>query len=259
VLPIEGFFNYTVDLVEGENLIVVTALDPAGNKAEANVTVIKRTQPPRLEITKPEHDYMVTNQVRYGIEGITDADVDLRVQGELVPVETNGNFTVEVLLQSGENVIAIEASDALGNRAEAVVRLILDTEPPSLFVESPFDGFLTELPDINVTGRTDVGSNLTINGMDVSIDDKGRFSYNVGLAMGRQNITVVSKDQAGNEASVKLMIERFEPEEPIEPMVPTTSGGSAGALLAALLVVIGVVAVGYMIYQKRRRDKEEEA
>ena len=140
-----------------------------------------------------------------------------------------------------------------------MVHLVLDTEPPSLTVDYPFDGMLTELTDINVSGRTDVGAKLTINGMDVPIDDKGLFSYNYGLAMGRQNITVISMDQAGNEASAKLVVERFEPEEPIEPMVPSTSGGSGGTILLVLLVLISAGAVGYMLYQKRRREREEEA
>jgi hypothetical protein len=258
VLPIGGFYNYTVDLVEGKNLIVVTALDPAGNTAEVNVTVTRRTQPPNLEITWPEYDYMITNEVHFTVRGVTDSDVALFVQGTQTLVEENGNFSTEVELQSGENVIALYAEDVLGNRADAVVHLILDTEPPVLIVDSPFDGYLTELIEINVTGRTDVGASLTINDVDVAIDDKGRFDFTFGLTIGRQNVTVVSTDQAGNEASIKLNVERFEPEDPFKPGGPSSSGGSTWAILAVLLIAIIIGAGGYMFLMKRKRDQEGE-
>ncbi len=257
VLPLDGRYNYSVDLVEGSNLIVVTALDAAGNKGEASVTVIRRTQPPMLEITRPSYDFLVTNEVMYRIEGVTDADVALTVAGKIVEVNGSGNFSAEVQLQSGENVIAIKASDVLGNVANAVVHLILDTEPPVLFVEWPFDGYTTEETRINVTGRTDVGAHVTINGEDVAIDDKGRFDMVVFLALGRQNITVVAKDSAGNDAMVDLRVERYKPEEPFEPVVPSTSGGTTGALLAALLIAITLLAIGYMFVQRRRKRLAE--
>jgi hypothetical protein len=200
---------------------------------------------------------MVTNEVSFRIEGVTDADVALTVGPHLVDVEENGNFSVEVELQSGENVIAVKAEDVLGNVADAVVHLILDTEPPVLIVDWPFDGYTTEELSINVTGRTDVGAHLTLNGEDIVIDDKGRFDIIFSLVLGRQNLTVVASDQAGNDASVKLWVERYEPEEPFEPVVPSTSGGSTGAILIVLLVLIVLLALGYMFVQRRRRRMAE--
>jgi parallel beta-helix repeat protein len=257
VLPADGKYNYTVDLVEGRNLIVVTAKDAAGNTADLNVTVIRRTQPPMLEITRPSYDFMVTNEVSFRIEGVTDADVVLTVGPHLVDVEENGNFSIEVELQSGENVIAVKAEDVLGNVADAVVHLILDTVPPVLIVDWPFDGYTTEELYINVTGRTDVGAHLTLNGEDITIDDKGRFDIQFSLALGRQNITVLALDQAGNDASITLWVERYEPEEPFEPVVPSTAGGSTGTILILLLVLIVLLVLGYMYVQRRRRRLAE--
>ena len=255
-LPSEGRYNHTVDLVEGKNLVVVTARDVAGNEAKVNITVTRRTNPPLLQVTRPSYDYLVTNEVQYRIEGVTDPDVVLTVGDTTIAVDPSGNFTREVQLKSGENVVSIVASDVLGNVASTVVHLILDTEPPTLVVDFPIDGYITEEIGLNVSGRTDVGSDLTINDEGVPTDDKGRFSVRYDLMLGRQNLTILAKDQAGNEAAVKLWVERTEPVEPSEPVEPPTLGGSTAAIIVAVLVGGIAAAVGYMYLQKRRQQAD---
>ncbi len=257
VLPVDGHYEYTVSITEGENIIVVTAIDAAGNQAEANRTIIRRTQPPILEITRPEYDYMVTNEVNYRIEGITEVDVGITVAGTMVSVDEEGIFEAFVQLITGENVISVVASDTLGNRAERVVRLILDTEPPSLIIEFPMDGYVTEEDNVTILGRTDVGAILAIDGIEVSINDKGRYEQDVDLKMGRQALNVTSTDQAGNEATVTLNLERVTPEEPIEPTTPPSAGGSTVAILVAILVLAIAGGVGWMYFQQRRKNLQE--
>jgi hypothetical protein len=257
VLPVDGHYEYTVAITEGENLITVTAFDAAGNRADVNRTVIRRTQPPNLEITRPEYDYLVTNEVDFRIEGLTDADVDLTVAGTMVEVAGNGTFEAITRLTTGENVISVVALDALGNRAERTVRLILDTEPPSLVITFPADGFLTEANNVSIMGRTDVGSVVTIEGVDVTIDDKGNFQQDTTLKLGRQSFNVTATDQAGNEATVTLNIERVTPEEPLEPTPPPSTGGSTALILALILVLAIAAGVGWMYYQQRRKKQAE--
>jgi hypothetical protein len=257
VLPVGGFYEYTVAITEGENVILVTAFDAAGNRADANRTVNRRTQPPLLEITRPEFDYLVTNEVDYRVEGVTEADVDLTVAGTMVSVDEEGNFSATVQLTTGENVISVVATDALGNRAERVVRIILDTEPPSLVIEFPMDGYLTEEANVTILGRTDVGAVLTIEDVEVSIDDKGRFDRNVDLRMGRQAFNITSTDLAGNRATVTLNIERVTPEEPTEPTPPPSAGGGTAAILAAILILAIAGGVGWMYFQQRRKKLQE--
>jgi hypothetical protein len=162
-----------------------------------------------------------------------------------------------VRLTTGENVISVVATDILGNRAERTVRLILDTEPPSLVVLYPSDGYLTEQTTINVSGRADVGSNVTINGEPIPLDDKGLFDHEVSLKMGRQTINVTATDQASNEATVSMTVERIAPEEPVEPTPPPSTGGSTAAILAALLILAIGVGVGWMYFQQRKKRLQQ--
>ncbi|UCC92259.1 MAG: right-handed parallel beta-helix repeat-containing protein [Thermoplasmata archaeon] len=257
VLPVDGFYEYTISITEGENLIVVTAFDAAGNRADVNRTVIRRTQPPMLEITRPEYDYVITNEVDYRIEGITDPDVDLTVAGILVDVDEEGAFTGFVRLTTGENVISVAAVDALGNRADRTVRLILDTEPPSLQILNPVDGYTTDANNLTISGRTDVGSNLTIDGEEVSVDDKGMFDHNVPLKLGRQAFNVTATDQAGNEATISLNVERVTPESPPDILDPPSTGGSTALILGLILVLAIAGGAGWMLFQQKRKEKAE--
>jgi hypothetical protein len=257
VLPVDGFYEYIVSITEGENLILVTAFDAAGNQAEVNRTVIRRTQPPLMEITRPEYDYVVTNEVNYRIEGITDIDVDLTVAGVLVEVGEDGTFNTTVKLTTGENVISVAAVDALGNRAERTVRLILDTEPPSLQILFPIDGFLTEEDNITINGRTDVGAVLTIEGVEVSVDDKGVFNHDVDIKLGRQAFNVTSTDQAGNEETITLNVERVTPADPPEISPPPSTGGSTAIILGTILVLAIAGGAGWMLYQQRKKKMAE--
>ena len=252
-LPVNGSYEHVVDLVEGTNLIVVTARDRAGNEAQVNRTVIRRTQPAPLTVTRPPRDYLETNEALYRVEGTTAPDVELTIEGVVVAVLPNGTFSGTTSLVSGENIVLVEARDALGNVAKVVVHIILDTEPPSLVVESPYSG-TTYDEAVNVTGRTDVGSSLAINGIGVPVDGRGRFNYTIHLRYGVQNITVVARDLAGNDAKVDIQVTRLKSEGPPSPPTPPPSvmRGGGTALLVALIIAVAATG-GYVILMRRRR------
>ncbi len=253
-LPVGGRYNSTVDLVEGTNLIVVTARDRAGNEAQVNRTVVRRTIAPMLKIVRPPRDYLPTNEASYRLEGETAPDVALTVDGVAREVRSDGTFSAVVALKGGENAIVVQARDALGNEAKEVVHLILDTEPPELVLESPYSG-VTYDEAVNVTGRTDVGANLTVNGIDVAVDGRGRFSYKIHLHMGDQNITVVSTDSAGNAAEATVQVTRLSIEEPPEPPSPPPRATGTGAAAIILVAIIVAVAAGGYVYIRHRRGK----
>ncbi|NIS20730.1 MAG: hypothetical protein GWN39_12280, partial [Thermoplasmata archaeon] len=61
-----------------------------------------------------------------------------------------------------------------------------DTEPPILSIMYPVDGYITDAKNITIQGRTDVGANVTVEGVDVPVDDKGNWRRDVQLRMGTQ-------------------------------------------------------------------------
>ncbi len=119
----DGSFETLVPLVEGPNVIPLTATDLAGNTASVNRTVILDTLAPSLSLEAvPE----TTNRRTLTIEGQTELSAVLTLNGGLV-VTAAGAFTVDVELSRGANVLVVAAEDVAGNRVER--RLVVEYRP----------------------------------------------------------------------------------------------------------------------------------
>lgn len=159
------------------------------------------------QITSPS-DGQATNQSTITVEGIADpaGDVALFNNGlEVARVTANeaGHFQANVNLEAGENVITARGVTEHGMTDESnSVHILLDQQAPSLTVTSPEDGLKTNKEVVTVTGTVsdDYGiANVTVNGQAVNVND-GEFSHRIILDEGRNEITVIAADLAGNEA-----------------------------------------------------------
>jgi parallel beta-helix repeat protein len=115
-----GSFSIDVDLDEGENRIITKAIDVSGNISEESqpVVVILDTIPPDAPIHKPLPQ--TTNKVKIVVEGSAELNskVEIFVNKILkgsARANGAGDFTVEVELGEGMNVITATATDASGN------------------------------------------------------------------------------------------------------------------------------------------------
>jgi len=79
-----------------------------------------------LEILSPkDQTSLSSNQVK--ISGKTKARADVVVNDQELKADTNGNFSTQITLDEGENIIGIVAYDADGNYAEK--ELLVSYEP----------------------------------------------------------------------------------------------------------------------------------
>jgi hypothetical protein len=122
----DGAFAVPVILLEGENRFIITIEDLAGNSITENRFVTLDTQPPLLVVRIPDliekDDGKIIFKTKKGkpstmtIVGFTDDAVQIRINGVLAPVSTEGYFTVDYLLDvNSPNTITIVATDAAGN------------------------------------------------------------------------------------------------------------------------------------------------
>jgi hypothetical protein len=81
-----------------------------------------------------------------------------------------------------------------------------DNTPPTLTVTAPWNSHITERDSIEVTGTTEPGSLVSVNGMLARTEDNGSFSAFVDLFPGMNIITVVSEDEAGNRATISRQV-----------------------------------------------------
>ena len=82
----------------------------------------------------------------------------------------------------------------------------LDTEPPFIFFDSVFDGQSANTSPISVTGSTEIGAVLMINGEPVPVDTSGNFATSITLSEGENTLTATATDPALNSNTVNVTL-----------------------------------------------------
>lgn len=115
-------------------------------------------------------------------------------------------------LTDGENTITFRVTDNDGNVSNlATTTFIVSTAAPSLTVDTPTEGLITNSNKLTVTGSTTPGSSavtiasVKVNNQSVSLtgsSTKKTFSHEITLVEGQNTITVVSTDSIGKVTTV---------------------------------------------------------
>ncbi len=207
-----GAFAIRLALIEGQNTITVTAVDPAGNQAIETIIVIVDTVPPSLTLTSPSSEYSMSRTVR--VEGQTEAGASVTVDG-LAPdlLRPDGYFLTNITyISDGSWTITVAATDIAGNIATVLVSITVDTVAPNLTVTKPTQGLVVMTPAVEVEGSTEVGATVTVSGQSVAVDQSGAFATTIPLpSPGLNTIVVVSQDPAGNINSVQITVDYDAP------------------------------------------------
>lgn len=153
--------SYTVPsaLIDGTHSFTLDVSDNDGNAATAVATsFIVDTTPPTLMVSAPS-DNLITNNAEINVTGTTNdalsSPVTLTINGESVPVNSDGSFTYTVTLTEGRNTITVVATDAAGKSSTVVRNVTLDTGAP-VFTEisitpNPVDAGQTYIITVKVT------------------------------------------------------------------------------------------------------------
>lgn len=116
-------------LQAGENkfYLLGKAVGSSDNKQTSTYTIIYKSNKPKLEITEPA-DNLKTNHTEIKVTGNTDKDVEVKVNGIPVVVDTNGHFQTQIKLNNGDNKIVITVEDSAGNREEKTLTVNYSTD-----------------------------------------------------------------------------------------------------------------------------------
>ena len=193
------YFSKLLSLEDGPNLITVTASDASGNTRTVLVHVVLDTQAPLLDIKDPKPGSAV-NQDPVSVTGNTEPGAIVKVNGANVQL-VNTSFEALVELSEGINTVSVTATDAAGNLNELTFSLYLDTAEPDLNLFTPREELWTNLSRVLVSGATEAGTQVTVNGQSVNVLNT-LFSNYVQLIEGANKITVTAKDSAGNRRNV---------------------------------------------------------
>ena len=121
----------------------------------------------------------------------------------------NGNFNFTETLNPGNNQISTkETSNSKQSDFSNVINVTYSNTPPTLDVTSPTDGeqFSKDQNTALVSGKTDPGVTVTVNGYWAVIDENNNFSYNLPLQNGDNEIKIIATDQAGNKTEKDIKV-----------------------------------------------------
>jgi hypothetical protein len=198
-------FEYTYNVVpEGNLLVMVKAVDQAGNERMDVISVLVDATPPPIIIIEPVNDVILTQDPVLSIIGVTELGATVLVNNEQVSLE-HTLFSTDVQLNEGLNEVRIVALDRLGNSAEHVIKVELDTIAPPLIVTEPLAGATIGKRSVRVIGQTEADAMVYVNG-DMAANQVGMFSHTTILNEGPNMIVVTSEDAAGNMATVLVEV-----------------------------------------------------
>jgi len=198
-----------------------------------NLTFYLDSIPPILIITSPKDSPYYTNKNGVNIKGRTELGARVFLNGQELQIY-DLQFTIRVEVFIGMNNFTVSARDLAGNVASMNITIVVDKTPPLLNISRPFDAYSKTRDDYYiVTGFTDPGATVSINGISYMVGSDGHFSAKRSLAVGANRLVITAKDQAGNPKSTERVIMR---ERPASDLTGTYIGYAAIGITVALLV-----------------------
>ena len=233
-----GAFSTTLTLVAGSNTITIVATDAAGNSATVTKPVTFDSAAPAISVISPAPGAILTSSI-VTVSGTTESGAEVTVNGVRVDVSGAGAWAVDLVLADGAQSIVVRVVDAAGNSATVTRSVTVDTMAPALSVTSP-DYDLTTVAAVTVSGTTEPGATITVDGAPVTVAGSGAFTTSVTLSEGANTITVVATDAAGNSVTVTRRVTR----DTVAPAI-TVSAPADGAVTSSTAVTVsGTVEVG---------------
>jgi hypothetical protein len=208
----DGAFTGAFTLSDGVHHALFRAVDVAGVESAVSVNFTVDTTPPVLVILRPT--WGLTNISLVEVVVQTSPDVAAASIGlESLSLRPNATFDAIVRLFEGPNLFRIRATDLAGNSNETFLAITLDTLPPSLSINTPEDGFLTNNPVLSVRGVAEPTARVWVNGVEVEVGTGGLFEAAAQLAEGNNTVEVAAQDLAGNWAyrALRGVLDRVPP------------------------------------------------
>lgn len=205
---------------------------PAKEPVKVASIPVEEKIPPKILIVTPDissKKSIISKEYKMTIAGRVESRMGLAVlliNGHPVNVDDKGNFSENVLLKLGENRITVTAMDISRNQAtehfivsrervQAAKALPLEAALPSIVIISPdVTRAVSVVPrqsNVTVIGvaesRTGI-ADVIINGRPAGMDEKGNFSADVLVKVGKNEITVTAIDLYGRQTTKQFVVNR---------------------------------------------------
>lgn len=218
-----GVVGGVVPLVEGPNLITLSARDAHGNAGGTSITVIRDSTPPVLAVLSPAPGAVLgESPVQVSLQVQDDTSVTVDIAGQVRRLPPGGGALLELVpLVEGPNTVRIDAVDAAGNANGLELPLILDSNAPVVTIDTPANGAVfgpgfERLP-VSATVNDLTATRVTSSppGVEGSVPAGGGIvAGTVSLVEGSNAITVRATDQTERvgSASITVVLDTTPPD-----------------------------------------------
>ena len=164
-----------IPLASGENIISAVVVVAGTEKTPSNaVTVTRDTTAPEVTITSPAPGQLVSG-AEVTVRGDSEGDADIQVRNETSGITSNGKannngqYSINISLRNGINVLSITATDAVGNSSRTSVeittnasvgRVTVVVNPGTIFLNKSPKSFRITATATDSTGAPVVGANV---------------------------------------------------------------------------------------------------
>ncbi len=202
-----GYYEaFPVNLTSGLNVATVTTTNASGVTASVLKIIISDTYCQLVLLKTPG----ITRNPSMDIAGLTEPGATVRIDDLAYAPNPDGSFDVSIALSEGLNVIYVNATDAVGNQNDQIVQVVLDTTPPALTISFPADGTNVSQPNVMVSGTTEAGATVLVNGVLAS-NGSADWAAIAPLVQGPNLVIVAATDEAGNSVSQTVNVTYLPP------------------------------------------------
>ena len=166
-----------IPLASGDNIISAVVVVAGEEKTPSNsVTVTRDTTAPEIIITSPGPGQLVSG-AEVTVRGDSEADVNIQVRNETSGLSTSGKanskgqYAINISLRDGINVLAVIATDSVGNSSRTSVEITTSTSVGRVtLVVNPGTIFLNKSPKaFRITATATDSSGAPVTGATVCI------------------------------------------------------------------------------------------
>ena len=192
----------------GKHTVEAWAIDALGTEGDhATQSFLVDLVRPAITVDQGAGDLLV-GASPFVVSGTVSEPVDvLKVNGVMAVVGPDLRWTVSIAAGDGQS-LSFYAIDIAGNATASVRTVHVDSTPPAIQLVVPVSDSVTTTEDrIVVTFRISETATALVNGVSAA-EANGQWSAAVDLVPGQNAVVITARDLAGNESTVRLVIEQ---------------------------------------------------
>lgn len=146
---------------------------------------------------------------------------------------TYGVQQVQMTLAPGRWLVRLSSAYGSYQVPEYYLNLtVVDNSDPPIVMSGPTNGTQVDAGAVQVSGRTEPGSQVWVGSQEVFVDINGSFRAMVPVVLGQNAITVTSVDRSGNSAVTVVTVVGITHQQALEDQLNTANANLAAAQAA---------------------------